>query len=70
MVILVVILLVLWLVGAVVGFAIKGLLWVGVVAIILFCGTALISMLRRRTSSARRRDKAGDTVLDPSTPTD
>ena len=70
MVILVVVLLVVWLVAAVVGFAIKGLLWVGVIALILFCATALISALRRRTLSARRRDTAGEPVLDPGTPTD
>ncbi len=68
MLILVVILLVLWLIAAVVGFAIKGLLWIGIIAIILFVATALISLLRRRTVSARR--KTGEPVLDLRTPTD
>ncbi len=45
---LVVVLLVLWLVLAVVGFAIKGLLWLGIIGVILFLGTALVGAIRRR----------------------
>lgn len=53
MIILVVILLALWLILAVVGFAIKGLVWLAVIGIILFLATAIIGLLRRRTRSRR-----------------
>lgn len=56
MVILVVILLVIWLIVAVVGFAIKGLLWIAFIGIILFVATAIISAIRRRTVRSRRTD--------------
>ena len=45
--IILVVLLVLWLIAAVVGFAIKGLLWLAVIAIILFVGTSVIGGIRR-----------------------
>ncbi len=45
---LVVVLLVLWLVLAIVGFAIKGLLWLALIGIVLFVGTGIIGMIRRR----------------------
>ena len=56
MVILVVILLVIWLIIAIVGFAIKGLLWIAFIGIVLFAATALISLIRRRTVRSRRTD--------------
>ena len=56
MLILVVILLVVWLIVAVVGFAIKGLLWIAFIGIILFAATTLISLIRRRTVRSRRTD--------------
>lgn len=40
-------LLVLWLVLAILGFVIKGLLWLAVVAAILFVATAAIGWVRR-----------------------
>jgi hypothetical protein len=54
MVILVVILLVIWLIVAVVGFAIKGLFWIALIGIILFVATAIISLIRRRTVRSRK----------------
>jgi hypothetical protein len=54
MIILVVILLVIWLIVAVVGFAIKGLLWIALIGIILFVATAIISLIRRRTVRSRK----------------
>lgn len=50
---LLVVLLVVWLVLAIVGFAIKGLVWLGLIAIILFAGTAILGMLRRRGMTSR-----------------
>lgn len=47
MVVLVIVLLVLWLVAAVIGFAFKGLLWLAIIGIILFLGTAAIGFVRR-----------------------
>jgi hypothetical protein len=44
---LLVVLLVLWLLIAVVGFALKGLLWLAVVAIILLVGTSVVGGIRR-----------------------
>jgi hypothetical protein len=52
MLILVIVLLMLWLIAAVIGFAFKGLLWLAVIGIVLFLGTAVIGVVRGRT---RRR---------------
>jgi len=50
--ILIVILLVVWAVLAVVGFVFQGLLWLGVIGVILFLGTLIVGIIRQRT---RRR---------------
>jgi len=47
MLVLVIVLLVLWLILSVVGFAIKGLIWLAIIGIILFIGTAAIGVVRR-----------------------
>ena len=47
MVVLLVVLIVLWLITTVVGFAFKGLLWLAIIGIILFVGTAVIGFVRR-----------------------
>jgi hypothetical protein len=47
--ILLIVLLVLWLILTIVGFAIKGLLWLAIIGIVLFVGTAAIGAVRRRT---------------------
>jgi hypothetical protein len=52
MIVLLIILLVVWLVLAVVGFAFKGLLWLAIIGLILFVATAIIGFVRR---AARRR---------------
>jgi len=48
MFILIIVLLVLWLITAVVGFAFKGLIWLAIIGIVLFAGTAVIGFVRRR----------------------
>jgi hypothetical protein len=53
MVILVVVLLVLWAILAVLGFAIKGLFWLAVIGIILFLGTLIVGLIRRRSGMGR-----------------
>lgn len=58
MAILLVVLLVLWAIIAVVGFAFPGLLWLAIVAIILFVGTVVIALLRRNTLAKRSRSSA------------
>lgn len=45
---LILILLVVWLVAAVLGFVVKGLFWLAVVGICLFLVTALVGALRSR----------------------
>lgn len=50
MLILLVVLLVVWLILAVVGFAFKGLLWLAIIGIILFVATAIIGFIRRAAS--------------------
>lgn len=45
---LVVILLIVWLVAAVAGFVVKGLLWLGLLGVCLFLITALVGALRSR----------------------
>jgi hypothetical protein len=46
-VVLIIVLLVLWLVATVIGFAFKGLLWLAIIGIVLFVGTAVIGFVRR-----------------------
>jgi hypothetical protein len=53
MLILLIVLLVIWAVLAVVGFAIKGLLWLAVIGIILFIATVIIGLVRRRATHRR-----------------
>ena len=48
MLVLLIVLLVLWLILAVVGFALEGLLWLAIIGIILFVGTAAIGVARRK----------------------
>jgi hypothetical protein len=49
---LVILLLTIWLILAVVGFAIKGLVWLAIIGIILFVATSIIGWMRR---AAHRR---------------
>lgn len=44
----IVILLIAWAVLSVVGFAIKGLLWLAIIGIILFVGTIVFGMVRNK----------------------
>ncbi|CAH0260434.1 hypothetical protein [Microbacterium sp. Bi128] len=46
-----IILLIAWAVLAVVGFAFEGLLWLGIIGIVLFVGTVIFGLVRR--SAAR-----------------
>jgi len=50
---LLVILLVVWVALAVLGFVIKGLFWLAVVGIVLFLATSLWGFLKRGSSGAR-----------------
>jgi hypothetical protein len=45
---LIVLLLVVWLILAVVGFVIKGLIWLAVLALALFVITGIVGFIRRR----------------------
>lgn len=47
MLILVIVLLAAWLILSIVGFAVEGLLWLGVIGMILLVATAIIGWLRR-----------------------
>jgi hypothetical protein len=44
---LVIVLLAIWLILSIVGFAIKGLLWLGFIGIILLVATAIIGFIRK-----------------------
>lgn len=55
MLILVLVLLTLWLIVSIVGFAIKGLIWLAFIGIVLFLATALIGLVRRASNRATRR---------------
>ncbi|MGA5305889.1 hypothetical protein ACPCHT_38760 [Nucisporomicrobium flavum] len=57
MLILLIVLLVLWLILTVVGFAIKGLIWLAIIGVILFVGTAAIGVVRRK--AVRHRPGSG-----------
>lgn len=48
MVVVPIVVLVVWVVVAIVGFAVKGLLWLAIVGIVLFLGTAAIGAVRRK----------------------
>ncbi|SMD27141.1 hypothetical protein SAMN05661093_10738 [Kibdelosporangium aridum] len=49
MLVLVIVLLVAWLILSIVGFAMEGLMWLGIVGVVLFVGTAAIGAVRRKT---------------------
>lgn len=46
----IVILLIIWAVLSVVGFALKGLLWLGAIGVVLFLGTIVFGVVKQRTS--------------------
>jgi hypothetical protein len=48
MLVLVIVLLAVWLVVSIVGFALEGLMWLGIVGVVLFVGTAAIGAVRRK----------------------
>jgi hypothetical protein len=48
MLILVVVLLAVWLIVSIVGFAMEGLMWLGIIGVVLFVGTAVIGAVRRK----------------------
>ena len=48
MLILVIVLLAVWLVVSIVGFAMEGLMWLGIIGIVLFIGTAAVGAVRRK----------------------
>ncbi|MCU1421355.1 MAG: rane protein [Microbacteriaceae bacterium] len=54
MIILVIVLLVLWAILSVVGFAIKGLIWLAIIGIILFIGTLVIGLARRAMNGSKK----------------
>ena len=54
MIILVIVLLVLWAILSVVGFAIKGLIWLAIIGIILFIGTLIIGLVRRAMNGSKK----------------
>lgn len=49
----VVVLLVIWLVLAIVGFAVHGLMWLAIIGIVLFVGTAVIGWIRRAANKSK-----------------
>ena len=50
---LLVVLLVIWLVLAILGFVIKGLVWLAIIGIVLFIATAIWGWIRRAALSGR-----------------
>ncbi|WP_164488334.1 MULTISPECIES: hypothetical protein [unclassified Plantibacter] len=49
----IIVLLVLWAILSVVGFALKGLLWLGIIGIVLFIGTIVFGAIRRAASKRK-----------------
>ncbi len=54
MLIFVIVLLVLWLILAIVGFSIKSLLWLAIIGVVLFVATAIISLIMRAGRKPKR----------------
>ena len=52
MVALIIALLVIWLVLAILGFAIKGLIWLAILGIVFFVITAIVGWMRRKASQS------------------
>lgn len=50
----IIVLLVLWAILSIVGFALQGLLWLGIIGIVLIVGTILFGAVRRRAGKASR----------------
>jgi hypothetical protein len=46
------VLLVVWLILAILGFVIKGLVWLAIIGIILFVATAIFGFIRRRAAGS------------------
>lgn len=55
MLVLIIVLLVIWAILAVVGFAVEGLVWLAIIGIILFIGTLVIGLVRRSITRGRNR---------------
>ncbi len=51
----IVILLVVWAILTVVGFALQGLLWLGIIGIILLIGTLVFGLVRRGVGKKKRQ---------------
>ena len=49
----IIVLLVLWAILSIVGFALKGLLWLGIIGIVLFIGTIVFGAIRRAASNRK-----------------
>jgi hypothetical protein len=49
MLVFVIVLLVAWLIVSIVGFAFQGLVWLGIIGVVLFLGTAVVGAVRRRS---------------------
>lgn len=48
-----IVLLVVWVVLSIVGFAFEGLFWLGLIGIVLFVGTILFGLIRRNATNKR-----------------
>lgn len=48
------ILLVAWVVLSILGFVLKGLLWLAIIGIVLFVGTVIFGILRQRARGSRK----------------
>lgn len=49
----IIVLLVLWAVLSIVGFALEGLLWLGIIGVVLLVGTIVFGAVRRRGTPTR-----------------
>jgi hypothetical protein len=49
MLVLIIVLLAAWLIVSIIGFALEGLMWLGIIGAVLFLGTAVIGAVRRKT---------------------
>ncbi|MBZ4487360.1 hypothetical protein LQ938_00880 [Microbacterium sp. cx-55] len=54
----IIVLLVIWAILAVVGFALEGLLWLGIIGVVLFLGTLIFGIVHHNRNKAKAKPRS------------